>query len=38
MLVLENVAIYGHYDQLVENPPDVLLEIFDYDPVVSFVR
>lgn len=37
MLVLENVVIYGHYDQVAENPPDVLLEIFDYDPVVSFV-
>ncbi|XP_028415074.1 myoferlin-like [Dendronephthya gigantea] len=33
MLVLENVPIYGHFDQLTENPPDVLLEIFDYDPV-----
>ncbi|CAB3993921.1 myoferlin-like isoform X2 [Paramuricea clavata] len=33
MLVLENVAVYGHYDQVTENPPDVLLEIFDYDPV-----
>ena len=37
MLVLENVAIYGHYDQVIENPPDVLLEIFDYDPVVSLM-
>ena len=37
MLVLENVAVYGHYDQVTENPPDVLLEIFDYDPVVSLI-
>lgn len=37
MLVLENVPIYGHYDQVTENPPDVLLELFDYDPVVSLI-
>lgn len=37
MLVLESVAIYGHYDQITENPPDILLEIFDYDPVVSWI-
>ena len=34
MLVLESVPIYGHYEQIVENPPDVVLELFDYDPVV----
>ena len=34
MLVLESVPIYGHPDQIVENPPDVVLELFDWDLVV----
>ena len=35
MLVLENVPIYGGRQQIADNPPDILLEIFDRDPVVS---
>lgn len=35
MLVLDNVPIYGRDRQVIENPPDVLLELFDCDPVVS---
>ena len=35
MLVLETVPIYGSHEQVADNPPDVLLELFDYDPVVS---
>ncbi|XP_028401914.1 myoferlin-like isoform X2 [Dendronephthya gigantea] len=33
MLVLESVPIYGHPEQIIENPPDVVLELFDWDPV-----
>lgn len=35
MLVLESVPIYGSPDQIVENPPDVILELFDWDRVVK---
>ena len=37
MLVLESVPIYGNSGQIVENPPDVVLELFDWDPVVRHV-
>ncbi|CAB4010062.1 myoferlin-like isoform X3, partial [Paramuricea clavata] len=31
MLVLESVPIYGDPEQIVENPPDIVLELFDCD-------
>ena len=34
MLVLESVAIYGSPEQVVENPPDIVMELFDWDHVV----
>jgi hypothetical protein len=37
MLVLESVPIYGHPKQIVENPPDVVMELFDRDRMVRIV-
>ena len=37
MLVLESVPVYGHPDQVVENPPDVVMELFDWDPTVRHI-
>jgi hypothetical protein len=31
MLVLESVPIYGDPEQIVENPPDIVMELFDCD-------
>lgn len=33
MFVLDNVPMYGLHHQVTENPPDVLMELFDRDPV-----
>ena len=34
MLVLESVPIYGEPGQIIENPPDVIMELFDWDNMV----
>ena len=34
-LIYENIPIYGNVEDLQENPPHVVLELFDKDAVVS---
>lgn len=34
-LIFENVQIYGSVDKVARNPPEVIIELFDKDPVVS---
>jgi hypothetical protein len=36
-LVFDDVVIYGIRDDLLQRPPVVIVEIYDYDLVVSFV-
>ena len=33
-LIFENVQIYGSIDKVARNPPEVIIELFDKDPVV----
>lgn len=34
-LIFENVQIYGSVDKVARHPPEVIIELFDKDPVVS---
>ena len=34
-LIFENVQIYGSIDKVARYPPEVIIELFDKDPVVS---
>lgn len=34
-LIFENVQIYGSIDKVARHPPEVIIELFDKDPVVS---
>lgn len=34
-LIFEHVQIYGSVEQVAEDPPTVIIELFDKDPVVS---
>ena len=34
-LIFENVGVHGSVNSVLENPPNILLEIFDQDKVVS---
>ena len=36
-LIFENVPIYGNVEEVRDNPPKVVLELFDKDAVVSFL-
>lgn len=36
-LIFENIQLYGSIEQIVEDPPTVIIELFDKDPVVSEV-
>lgn len=36
-LIFENVQIYGSIDKVANNPPEVIIELFDKDPVVSWL-
>ena len=36
-LIFENVQIYGSIDKVVNNPPEVIIELFDKDPVVRYL-
>lgn len=33
-LIFDNVQIYGSIDKVARNPPEVIIELFDKDPVV----
>lgn len=35
MLIFYDITIWGDVDAVVENPPTIMNEIFDYDPGVS---
>lgn len=34
-LIFENVQIYGSIDKVARHPPEIIIELFDKDPVVS---
>jgi hypothetical protein len=35
-LIFDNIVVYGIRDDLLQRPPIVIIEVFDYDVVVSF--
>lgn len=37
-LILDNVKIWGDPEELCEQPPSVVVELFDYDPVVGYTQ
>ena len=36
-LIFDNVPIYGNVEEVRDNPPHIVLELFDRDAVVSIV-
>lgn len=34
-LIFEHILLYGNIEQIVEDPPTVIIELFDKDPVVN---
>ena len=38
-LIIDKIQIYGDIEEVLYEPPSVVIELFDYDPVVScFVK
>jgi hypothetical protein len=35
-LIFDSIEIYGNPNELIQNPPNIMIEVFDHDDLVSF--